>query len=35
MFNLPLACMSKEMGSRIGSTKGEVEEVEVDEDGVG
>ena len=35
MFNLSLACMSKEMGSRIGSTMGEVEEVEVDEDGVG
>jgi hypothetical protein len=35
MSNLPLACMSKEMGTRIGSTMGVVEEVEVDEDGVG
>jgi hypothetical protein len=35
MFNLPLACMSKDMGMRIGSTMGDVEEVEVDEDGVG
>jgi hypothetical protein len=35
MFNLPLACMSKDMGMRIGSTMGDVEEVEVDEDGMG
>jgi hypothetical protein len=30
-----LACMSKEMGIRIGSSIGKVEEVEVDVDGVG
>jgi hypothetical protein len=35
MFNLPLACMSKEMGIRIKSTVGKVEEVDVDEEGVG
>jgi hypothetical protein len=35
MFNLPLTCMSKEMGIRIRSTVGDVEEVEVDEDRVG
>jgi hypothetical protein len=35
MFSLPLACMSREMGTRIGSTMGKVEEVEVDEDGIG
>lgn len=35
MYNLPLACMSKEMGTRIGSTVGEVEEVEIDENGAG
>jgi hypothetical protein len=35
MFNLPLACMSKEMGKRIGASVGTVEEVDVDEDGVG
>jgi hypothetical protein len=35
MYDLPLACMSREMGMRIGSSVGEVEEVEVDEDGVG
>ena len=31
MFNLPLACMSKEAGIRIGSTVGKVEGVDVDE----
>jgi hypothetical protein len=35
MYDLPLACMSEEMGVRIGSSVGKVEEVEVDEDGVG
>jgi len=35
MFNLPLACMSKTMGVQIGSSVGQVEEVETDEDGVG
>lgn len=35
MFNLPLACMGKEMGHRIGATIGEVKEVDVTNDGVG
>jgi hypothetical protein len=35
MFELPLACMSKEMGQRIGASVGTVEEVEVDDEGVG
>jgi hypothetical protein len=35
MFNLPLACMSKEMGMRIRSYVGKVEEMEVDDEGAG
>lgn len=35
MYKLPLACMSVEIGNQIGSTVGHVEEVEIDEDGVG
>jgi hypothetical protein len=35
MYDLPLACMSKAMGLRIGATVGEVLEVDVDEEGVG
>jgi hypothetical protein len=35
MFHLPLACMSKEVGLSIGATVGEVEEVDVRDDGVG
>jgi hypothetical protein len=35
MYELPLACMGKEVGQQIGATVGEVEEVEADEDGVG
>lgn len=35
MYNLPLACMSKAMGTRIGASVGQVEEVDVDEEGVG
>ena len=35
IFNLPLGCMGKEIGRRIGATVGEVEEVDVNEDGVG
>ncbi|XP_059462008.1 uncharacterized protein LOC132191003 [Corylus avellana] len=35
MFNLPLACMGKEVGFQIGATMGTVEEVDTDEDGVG
>jgi hypothetical protein len=29
MYNLPLACMSKAMGIRIGASMGQVEEVDV------
>jgi hypothetical protein len=32
---MPLACMSREMGQRIGASMGVVEEVDVDEAGVG
>ena len=35
MLNMPLACMSREMGHRIGASMGKVEDVDVDEDGVG
>jgi hypothetical protein len=35
MYNLPLACMSKAMGLRIGASVGEVLEVDVDDEGVG
>jgi hypothetical protein len=35
MSNLPLACMSRELGVSIGSSVGVVEEVDVDDDGVG
>jgi hypothetical protein len=35
MYKLPLACMSKAIGHRIGATVGEVLEVEVDDEGVG
>jgi hypothetical protein len=35
MYNLPLACVSKAMGCRIGASVGEMEEVDVDEEGVG
>ena len=35
MFNLPLACISREMGKRIEASIGTVEEVDVDDDGVG
>jgi hypothetical protein len=35
MFNLPLACMGKDVGFQIGSTMGMVEEVDTDEEGVG
>jgi hypothetical protein len=34
MLNLPLACMTKEIGIKIGSSVGEVEEVDVLEEGV-
>lgn len=35
MFHLPLACMCETMGVQIGSSVGQVEEVETDEYGVG
>lgn len=35
MHNLPLVCMTKEIGSQIGSTIGMVKEVDVNEDEIG
>jgi hypothetical protein len=35
MINLPLACMSLTVGNQIGSSMGQVEEVDVDEGGIG
>lgn len=35
MYKLPLACMSKGMGQRLGASMGEVEDVDVTEDGEG
>ncbi|XP_059436773.1 uncharacterized protein LOC132169837 [Corylus avellana] len=35
LFNLPLACMSLVVGQQIGSSLGQVEEVDVDEGGMG
>ena len=35
MYDLPLACMSVEVGNQIGATMGEVEEVDVNDEGVG
>jgi hypothetical protein len=35
MFDLPLACMGREMGHWIGSTVGEVEDVDVTHGGIG
>lgn len=35
MYNLPLACVSLTMGHQIESSIGHVEEVDVDEDGMG
>lgn len=35
MFNLPLACMGREVGRKIGSSMGVVEEIDTDKDGVG
>lgn len=35
MFNLPLTSMGKEIGYQIGASVGEVEDVDVAEDGVG
>lgn len=35
MYHLSLACMSETMGLQIGSSVGQVEEVEADEDDIG
>jgi hypothetical protein len=35
MYKLPLACMGKEVGYQVGVTVGEVEDVDVTDDGVG
>jgi hypothetical protein len=35
MYRLPLSCMSREIGYKLGATIGLVEEVDTDEDGVG
>jgi hypothetical protein len=35
MYNLPLACMSREVGSKIGSSVGEVEDIDMMEDEAG
>jgi hypothetical protein len=35
MYRLPLACMGREVGLHVGSTVGEVEDIDVLEDGVG
>jgi hypothetical protein len=35
MYNLPLACMSKETGQKLGASVGMVEEVDVDDDAPG
>jgi hypothetical protein len=35
MYRLPLACMGKATGERLGAHVGEVEEVETNENGVG
>ena len=35
MFYLPLACMSKAVEQQLGSTVGEVEEVDTNDDGMG
>jgi hypothetical protein len=34
MFNLPLACMGRDLGIQLGGTVGEVEEVDTNEEGV-
>jgi hypothetical protein len=35
MFQLPLFCMGKEIGISLGSTVGEVEEVDTNGEGIG
>jgi hypothetical protein len=35
MYNLPLACMGKDVGHKIGATVGQVDEVDILDDEVG
>lgn len=35
MFRLPLACMGTEMGKKLGATRGVVEDVDTNEEGIG
>jgi hypothetical protein len=35
MYRLPLACMGRDVGLQVGSTVGEVEDIDVLDDGVG
>lgn len=35
MYNLPLACMGKDIGQKIGASMGTVEEVDISDDKVG
>ena len=35
MLQLPLACMGRDMGYKLGSTIGVVEEVDTNEEGIG
>ena len=35
MYKLPLACMGREVGMQVGSTVGEVEDIDILDDGVG
>lgn len=35
MMNLPLACMVREVGIKLGTSVGQVEEVDTDKEGVG
>ena len=35
MYDLPLACLGKDLGFQLGSTVGIVEEVDTNEEGVG
>lgn len=35
MYNMPLACMDREMGVKLGSSAGTIEEVDTNEDGIG
>jgi hypothetical protein len=34
IYDLPLVCIGREMGFKLGTTVGKVEEVETDDDGV-